>query len=469
MADPVEIFKRLDRKLIARARELEPAEKYLMMEQPLKYMAPALEEEFGERLTQLIIDLPSVIVEAYESVLDVQGFAVPDHGLRSGSEPSTAAVPSAQADQAAEMTWDIWKANNMQEQMPLLQTESIGLGNAFIISGPGESQDDAPIMTVESPMQVFAERDPRSRTIIRAIKRWAEDDGTGKVVQWGNLYLLGVRFTFRKEGRSWVEVAEMRSEHGDPTTRVVGFPNRPRLLHWEGRSEFAGIIPTLDAINKMCTDMMISGEFHAMPRRYAFGMKKEDFRDEHGNPLSVWQQLAGGVWASEVAGEDIKVGQFPEADLTVFHNSIKLLLQLAFMQAALPSHISAFQGDNPASADAIRAAEITKIKRSERKQTLMGGSLEQAQRNNWMIMGRDVRELAGLETQWRNPATPTKAQEADAATKLVQAGVIPPQQARQDLNYTTEQQKQMEEWDRRNAVDPFYARLNRDTGNDVDG
>ena len=188
MADPVEIFKRLDRKLIARARELEPAEKYLMMEQPLKYMAPALEEEFGERLTQLIIDLPSVIVEAYESVLDVQGFAVPDHGLRSGSEPSTAAVPSAQADQAAEMTWDIWKANNMQEQMPLLQTESIGLGNAFIISGPGESQDDAPIMTVESPMQVFAERDPRSRTIIRAVKRWAEDDGTGKVVQWGNLY-----------------------------------------------------------------------------------------------------------------------------------------------------------------------------------------------------------------------------------------------------------------------------------------
>lgn len=467
--EDVKLLQRLDRELVGRRRELERIEQYLEMEQPLKYMAPALEEEFGDRVTQLIIDLPSVVVEAYESVLDVQGFTVPN--LRRLGESQAEDPDDADARGISQDVWQVWTENHMQEQMPLLQHESIGLGSAYLISGPGESADDVPVMSVESPFDVHVRRDPRTRRIDAAIKRWAEPADKGPDVQWGTLYLPGSRITFRKDGRDWVE--DGRDDHGDDTTRVVAFPNRPRLTRLAGKSEFAGIIPTLDAINKMATDMMVSGEFHAMPRRYAFGLRKEDFQDEQGNPLSVWKQLAGGVWSSEVPGNEINVGQFDEADLAVFHNSIKLLLQLAFMQVALPSHISAFQGDNPASADAIRAAEIQKVKRSERKQTVFGGALEEAMRNNWMILGRNPRELVGLETTWRNPATPTKAQEADASVKLVQAKVIPPQQARVDLNYSEEQRRQMDAWDRANAADPFFEHLNRDTGPqdaaDVDG
>ena len=464
MPEPVDIFRNLDRKRVARGRELKPFEEYLKMDQPLKYMAPALEEEFGGRLTQLIVDLPSVIVEAYESVMDVKGFTLSGRPTATSEGARGAQQQKADGDRRAQELWEIWKANQMPEQMPLLHTDSIGLGCAYMISGPGESRDDAPVMSVESPFQVYGERDPRSRKMARAIKRWEEDDGTGKVVQWGNLYERGVRRTFYKQGRTWTEDEGLKDEHGQPTTRVVAFPNRPRILHMGGVSEFAGILPSLDGINKMATDMMVSGEFHAMPRRYAFGLKKEDFQDEHGNQLSTWQQLAGGVWASEVKGNDVTVGQFAEADLTVFHNSIKLLLQLVFMQVALPSYISAFQGDNPASADAIRATESQKVKRSERKQVISGGSLEDVQRNNWMIMGRDVKELDNLETSWRNPATPTKAQEADASVKLVQAKVIPPQQARKDLDYSPEERSEMETWDRQNALDPFYARHNEETG-----
>lgn len=473
--EPLEQFKKLDRMLTKRKKDLEPADLYLTREQPMQYMAPALKEEFGDRVTQLVLDLPAVIVEAYESVLDVRGFTIPDR-TAAAAEPGAAvdATPASHAgNPVTDLLWEIWGENQMDEQMPLLQYESIGLGSAYIISGPGDSNDDAPLMTVESPFEVFGQRDPRSRRISAAVKRWQEEDESGKPVQWGNLYLPGERRVFFKAGRDWVEDAGLRSVHGDPTTRVVEFPNRPRLLSrtgesMMGRSEFEGIIPVLDAVNKMATDMMISGEFHAMPRRYAFGLTKEDFQDENGNPLSVWKQLAGGVWASEMAGDQVKVGQFDEADLSVFHNSIKLLLAIAFMQAALPSHISAFQGDNPTSEPAIKAAEIQKTKRAERKQTFIGGALAEVQRNNWMIMGRPLNELRGLETTWRNPATPTRAQEADASVKLVQAKVIPPQQARKDLNYSPSEREQMEEWDRLNAMDPFFERTMRDTG-DVDG
>jgi hypothetical protein len=59
---------------------------------------------------------------------------------------------------------------------------------------------------------------------------------------------------------------------------LVPYVNQPRFLgrlrpgradQRLGRSEFHDIIPIVDAINKMGTDMMVSGEFHAMPRRWA--------------------------------------------------------------------------------------------------------------------------------------------------------------------------------------------------------
>jgi hypothetical protein len=55
--------------------------------------------------------------------------------------------------------------------------------------------------------------------------------------------------------------------------------NNPRILRPDGRSEFSDIIEIADALNKMATDMMISGEYHAMPRRWATALSAEDFVD----------------------------------------------------------------------------------------------------------------------------------------------------------------------------------------------
>ena len=43
----------------------------------------------------------------------------------------------------------------------------------------------------------------------------------------------------------------------------------PKGSHAE--AEIEAIIGLADAANKMATDMMVSGEYHAMPRRWAFG------------------------------------------------------------------------------------------------------------------------------------------------------------------------------------------------------
>ncbi len=53
-------------------------------------------------------------------------------------------------------------------------------------------------------------------------------------------------------------------------------------------------------------------------------------------------------------------------------------------------------------------------------------------------------ELLQMETLWRDAATPTIAQSADAAVKKRQQGITPLRQTREDLGYTDVQIERME-------------------------
>ena len=47
---------------------------YYEGEQPIRFLAPVLQEEFGERITALVLNWPRVVADAYENRLDVEGF-----------------------------------------------------------------------------------------------------------------------------------------------------------------------------------------------------------------------------------------------------------------------------------------------------------------------------------------------------------------------------------------------------------
>jgi len=397
------------------------ADAYYEGKQPLKYMAPALEQELGDRISQLVLNWCRLGADAYENRLDVEFFRY--RGDASGD------------DNLAQ----IWQANDCDEQSQQGHLESLILGRSYVIVGAGDAPDDAPLITVESPFQVAAVRDPRTRRIVKALKRWDENN-----YRLGTLYLPDYTLGVIWEKGEWRVTSRDNHNLGGPP--VVALVNRPRLLRPDGVSEFHDVIPIADAANKMATDMMVSGEFHAMPRRWAFGLKEDDFVDEAGNPISSWSAIAGRLWSSE--NKDINVGQFQESDLAVFHNTIKVLAQLASQQLALPPHYLAFTSDNPTSADAIRSSETQLVKRVERKHTFLGGAWEDVMRLVLRIQTGVWDEAARqLETKWRDPSTPTIAQKADAAVKLNQAGIVPIEQTREDMGYTSEQRRRMAEMD----------------------
>lgn len=431
---------RLDTKLAHQIPKLDKLDKYFEGEQPLKYMAPAMQAEIGDRVSQLVLNWLRFGAEAYENRLDVRGFRY--RGASSSDEE----------------LWQIWQTNGLDEQSQQAHLDSLVLGRSYVIVGSPDAAGDAPIVSVESPFQVFAERDPRPRRVSAAVKRWVEGEGSD-LVQRATLYLPNSTESFAAGKNGW-ESTGTADDHELGVVPVVPLVNRPRILRPDGLSEFQDVIPVADAANKMATDMMVSGEYHAMPRRWATALRADDFVDANGNPIGVWSRDAGRLWATE--SPETKFGQFQESDLAVFHASIKLLAQLASQMLALPPHYLSFVGDNPTSADAIRSSEVQLVKRVERKHTYLGGAWEDVQRLVLRFQtGKWDPAAQGLETQWRDPSTPTVAQEADATVKKVQAGILPVEQAREDLGYTQEQRDRMVEMDNRAKSNPDIANLAR--------
>ncbi|MFL6115850.1 MAG: phage portal protein [Catenulispora sp.] len=409
--------------------QLEALNAYYEGCQPLAYLHPELLAELGDQMQQVVINWPRLVVDAVEERLDVTGFRLPD--AESGD---------------AEM-WRVWKANGMSQQSQQAHVDSLVMRRAFIFVGANEKDRNTPLITAESPLQVYAYYDPATRVEQAVVKRWHDTDPfTGAFRdQYATLKLPNSTHLYRFGGENgWKEID--RDEHKLGVVSVVTLANRGRLLVPGGVSELADILPISDAACKIASDMMVGSEFHAIPRRWALGFDKEDFTDQDGKPLSIWSRLAGRLWSTSKTKQDdgVEVGQFPESDLKNFHSTIEILARIASALAALPPNYMGLSADDAASDAAIRSREARLVKRAERKCGSLGAGYEQMQRLVRLYQtGEQDPQLEQLETLWTDPATPTYAQKADAVTKLRGASILPLEQTWEDLGYSSAQQGRM--------------------------
>lgn len=452
MAEPAAEIDRLCGLLASWAPWIRHYDAYYEGQQPIRFLAPAMIKEFGERITALVINWPRLGADAYENRLDIEGFR---YSRDAGRDDDL---------------WSTWQANNGDELSQQGHLESVALSRSYVAVGSGDAPGDPALITIEHPLQAFVDRDPRTRLGRSGIKRWDELDGSC----WAMLYLPNSTGIYRHGKDGWV-LDSPADEHNLAENAPAGtwslplrpLVNRPRALRPDGISEFHDVLPIADAANKIATDLLVSAEYHAMPRRWAVGLRESDFVDANGNPVSPWSIAAGHLWSTEQAPSEVQLGQFPESDLTNFHNTIRVLAQLASQTLALPPHYMSFTTDNPASADAIRSSETQLVKRVERKHTFLGGAWEDVMRLVLRFQTGVWEDRArSLETMWRDPSTPTVAQKADAIMKLatpINGGpaILPIEQAREDLGYTPEQRRRMAAMDIAAAQDPTLERIAR--------
>jgi hypothetical protein len=452
--DDRDLVDRLRVALVNSQMDLAKWNSYYEGTQSLSYMAPELQRELDGRVRQVVVNWPRLVVDSLEERLDVEGFRL------SGQSRTD------------DRLWGWWQANGLDEASQQAHIEALASRRAYVIVGSPDSPGDAPVITVESATQVFAWHDPRTRKVTAAVKCWRDDSeawqatlylpdrtvwftGVDRGGEWySTMPGAGLRPTpagIQPAGVTWQEVGV--DYHNLGVVPVVPIVNRGRILDQTGVSELADIVPLSDAASKIATDMMVSAEFHAIPRRWIVGMTEADMVDSEGRELSQWSRLAGRIWASGGLPSEVAMGQFPEADLRNFHETLNSLAKMVAAMSGLPPHFFGYSDANPASADAIRSAETRLVKRAERRQRAFGGAWEQVMRLALLIADGSLPEGAtSLETVWRDASTPTIAQKADAVAKLRAENLISLRQAREDLGYTAEQIALMEADDTR-AVD----------------
>ena len=432
----------------AELQTLELLDAHYQGTQPLSYMHPELVMKLGARMRQVVVAWPQLVVDSVEERLDVEGFRLGDES------------------EADERLWSFWQANGLDVGSHQAHVDSLVMKRSYVVVGTRGPDDldpssgvgaDVPLITWQSPLETFAARSPRTRRVMSAATWWDDQPlGGGEVVKKAALYLPDSTSWWRMVSGAWLldedpddDASGGIDEHNLGVVPVVPLVNRPRTSHrssgmTEGWSDLEAVIPLSDAACKAATDMMVTGEYHAFPRRVVVGASQEDFVDSQGNPISAFSSVIGNTWALE--NPDAKVQQFPESSLSNYHDTVKLLAQLVASVSGLPPHYLGSSTDNPASADAIRSSEARLVKRVERKQRAFGESWEQVMRLALLVADGDVLDsVRSMETLWRDASTPTVAQKADAAVKLYQAGIVPRRQTWSDLGYSALEQDRMEE------------------------
>lgn len=391
---------------------------------------------------QNVIGWPAIVVDVIEERLKWRGWIDFD-------DPSPGSNQLSELQNFLDLSYI---ENNLESEAPLVHLDALMFGCGFVSVGTRAegSEEDTPLVTVESTELTTGIYDLQKRRLTSGVSFRTDDDGN---IMRATLYKIGETIQLRRTGvNGWWQVTD-RDPHGLTRLPLIPFINRPTGSRRQGRSEITRPIRGYTDIGiRTLLGMETNREFFSAPQRYALGVTEDDFTDSSGNKIPGWAAVLGRVWGigRDDNGDLPQLGQFDPAPARPYLEQIQGLAQLVAADGAVPQTYLGFMSDNPASADSIRALESRLIKRSERRISSFGWSWAEVGRVQWMIKQRR-NKAPHLDTDWGNPATPTQQADADAAMKLVSVEILRRDSVitRNRLGFSKTEQKILEREDRR--------------------
>lgn len=419
-----ELLQNLVQTIDGRTAQLERLDAYYNGSPPLSFLAPDAREALGNRFGRMASNYCRLAVTSIAERLRVSGFSrngEPDAGL-----------------------WQTWLDNDLDQMAGTLHREALALGTGYVIVWADESGQ--PAISVESAHQMSVLRDPGTRRVMAAVKRWSTAEGT-EAILYGSETITKYRSdSVNATAGSQFRVVET-IDNPLGVAPVVEFRNGDRLLD-AGVSELRDIMPLQDALNKLLADLMVGSEYYARPRRWATGIELEE--DEEGDAANPYPETDRMMVAEE---PDAKFGQLPAADLSSYDTGIKTIVSQIMAVSSLPGHYVGMTANQPPNADGLRAAEASLTARVEQRQHVFGRSWEKVMGLAHAVATGTDPARANVSVDWADPATRSIAQEADAVVKLYSAGLLPASVALARLGYTDAEVSQIRTARRTEALD----------------
>ena len=413
---------------------------YLAGNQPMAYLAPEAREALGTRFGRMSTNLPRLAVNSLAERLRVTGFLVDG-------------APDAQL-------WADWMRSDLDQMAPVAHREALALGESFVIVW-GDAAGN-PQVTVESPAQAAVLRDPASREVVAAVKRWTLAGGKGTdAVLFEPDQITRMHSDAIGATTGFVTSAVIPNPFG--IVPVVPLRNTETLLG-AASSEIDDLAPLVDALNKLLADLMVSSEYTGRPRRWASGIElvEADVLDADGNPTgqtAAVNPYPEGNRMMITESPEARFGQLDATDLAGYEAAVRVLQAQISAVSGLPPHYLGVHGDQPASADALRASEAALTARAESRQATFGRGWEAVAR--LMVATRTGADPASVDVrvQWADPSTRSIAQEADAVVKLFGAGLLPASYALARLGYSDSEVAAIRQARRAEALDTAGTNL----------
>jgi hypothetical protein len=413
-------------RLDASAPKVAEYEAYYDGEHPLQFATSKYREAFGNLFAAFADNWCQIVVDSSVERLRIVGFEV-------GGSPS---------DEA----WQLWQTNALDVESVIAHTEAGKSGSAYLLVDPNGGE---PRITIEHASQVAVASDPGDRRRrIAALKRWLGDDG----YLYCTLYLPDVvlKFESAKPAAERVGLAPLewvpRLGEPDATPNPLGvvpiipLENKPGLLGG-GHSDLEPAIPLQNAVNKLCSDLIITSEYGAYPQRVATGIEVPK-DPETGQPIVGRDELKAAMSRMMILEPaDARVNSLPAADLSNFTTAVEMLVQHLAAQTRTPPHYLLARLVNT-SGDALTVAEAGLVSKCRAKILFFSDPWEEAIALALQATGADT-TVAECEAMWANPERIAEGARVDAAVKKKTLG-IPLPEIWLELGYTPEKIAEME-------------------------
>ena len=366
---------------------------------PASFLSKESREAIDKRLGKLGVNFPRLAVTALAERLTLSGLDIdrPEEPIH---------------------LWGAFLAANGPELAEQVHTDRLLYGAAY--ATVWATEEGIPTLTGDSPFSMTHGADPATGETLWAARRYSLDGETRVVIYDPDNITTYVSKDQTSAAASTFK--HLRTEYNPlGVCPVVPFIRRASLSDpMHGSSYVADVLDLSDAVAKLLGDGLVTSEYSARPRRWATGLEIEE--DEDGNPIDPF----GTSRLLQSEDPETKFGQLPATGLDGYTNMVATLTQQIGALTGLPPHYLGLHGDQPASADGIRAAEaqLTSRARAEQRRCTSEWArvawLLDAVREGSAPVAADLRDT---RVSWETPETSTPAMDADAAVKLRTIGV----------------------------------------------